>query len=278
MTPNVFAVSDLHIGHQDNAAFFDRLRPETDEDWLIVAGDVADHYEQILTALRRLRARFAEVIWVPGNHELWSPPRDAAQERGAHRYARLVADLQRLDVRTPEDPFLTWHGPEGPVVVAPLFVLYDYTFLPGETSSRDEALEVAKTAGIICTDEVLLHSDPYPSREAWCSARLSYSRSRLESIKHGTPTVLVNHYPLVRQPTQRLRFPEFALWCGTERTQDWPTRFGAKAVVYGHLHIPVTDHIDGIPHHEVSLGYPHEWDQPGALSRRMVRVLGRRQP
>ena len=29
------------------------------------------------------------------------------------------------------------------------------------------------------------------------------------------PTVLVNHWPLTRLPTRVLRYPEFALWCGT---------------------------------------------------------------
>ncbi len=52
------------------------------------------------------------------------------------------------------------------------------------------------------------------------------------------PFVLVNHWPLVREPTRVLRHPEFAQWCGTELTADWHTRFPTAAVVYGHLHIP----------------------------------------
>jgi hypothetical protein len=32
------------------------------------------------------------------------------------------------------------------------------------------------------------------------------------------PTVLVNHYPLMREPTRILRHPAFARWCGTEAT------------------------------------------------------------
>ena len=73
------------------------------------------------------------------------------------------------------------------------------------------------------------------------------------------PTVLVNHFPLVREPTAVLRYPVFAQWCGTVRTADWPARYGAIAVVYGHLHIPRTTWHDGIRHEEVSLGYPREW-------------------
>ncbi len=59
-----------------------------------------------------------------------------------------------------------------------------------------------------------------------------------------------------------LRYPEFAQWCGTERTADWHTRFNAKAVVYGHLHIPRTTWEDGVRFEEVSLGYPRGVECP----------------
>ena len=67
--------------------------------------------------------------------------------------------------------------------------------------------------------------------------------------------------PLGRVPTLVLRHPEFAIWCGTERTADWHTRFGAAAVVYGHLHIPRTTWEGGVRFEEVSIGYPREWKQ-----------------
>jgi hypothetical protein len=69
---------------------------------------------------------------------------------------------------------------------------------------------------------------------------------------------LVSHFPLTREPTRALKHPEFAQWCGTERTADWHLRFGARAVVYGHLHIPGTTWQDGVRFEEVSLGYPEE--------------------
>lgn len=271
--PSLWAVSDLHVGYAENRPFLDSVCPHTDGDWLIVAGDVADRFDQIVDTLRSFRERFETVIWTPGNHELWTLPGDAADARGEARYSRLVNALRNVGITTPEDPYPTWQSLDGPVTIAPLFLLYDYTFRPSGTASTAEALAAAEAAEVLCTDEVLLHADPYPSREAWCEARIAYTRERLDALSPDTRTVLVNHWPLVRQPTRRLRYPEFALWCGTERTADWPERYRAEAVVYGHLHIPVTDMIGGVPHHEVSLGYPHEWDRPGAFARRVVRVL-----
>jgi 3',5'-cyclic AMP phosphodiesterase CpdA len=257
------AVSDLHVGFDENREIVAMLRPGHPGDWLIVAGDVGEFTADIEWALGTLRERFAEVIWVPGNHELWTHSREPLNLRGVERYEHLVAMCRRLGVHTPEDPYLTWTGSGGPLVIAPLFVLYDYTFLPDGAATKAEALERAQASGILANDEAMLHPDPYPSKEAWCAARLTATESRLAALPAGAGTILVNHFPLVREPTRVLRYPAFSQWCGTARTADWPRRFNAATVVYGHLHIPRTIWHDGIRHVEVSLGYPREWRRRG---------------
>ncbi|RKN41789.1 metallophosphoesterase family protein [Streptomyces hoynatensis] len=271
---NLVAISDLHVRYEENRDIVRRLRPAAEDDWLLVAGDVGEMSEDIEWALTLLAERFAKVIWVPGNHELWTPPDDPVRLTGEARYEYLVGLCRRLGIVTPEDPYEVWEGAGGPVVLVPLFLLYDYSFRPPGTHTKRQALDVAEEAGVICTDEFLLKHDPHPSREAWCRARLAATEKRLAAeLPAGLPTVLINHFPLVREPTRVLRYPEFALWCGTEATDDWPRRFRATTVVYGHLHIPRTLHVDGIPHQEVSLGYPREWQRRSAEPGRLVRVL-----
>ncbi|MBW8486594.1 metallophosphoesterase family protein [Actinomadura parmotrematis] len=271
----LYAISDLHVGHKENRAFAEGLRPGADDDWLIVAGDVAERFEDVERTLAALARRFATVVWVPGNHELWTPKSDPVQLRGEARYRRLVEMCRGLGVLTPEDPYPVWDGggTAGPVTVAPLFVLYDYTFRPEGAATKEEALKIAYAAGVVCTDEALLHPDPYPTRDAWCDARISYTERRLGELAPGTATVLVNHFPLTRDPTRVLWYPEFAQWCGSERTADWHTRYNAAAVVYGHLHIPRTMWKDGVRFEEVSVGYPREWRRRGDAPRGPVRVL-----
>jgi 3',5'-cyclic AMP phosphodiesterase CpdA len=256
--PRLLAISDLHVRHPQNREFVQRT--ESSHDWLIVAGDVGEMSDDVAWALTMLSRRFETVIWAPGNHELWTPKYDPLQLRGDHRYRHLVELCRNLGVHTPEDPYPVWHGDGGPVAVAPLFVLYDYTFRSAATT-RAEALRQAYVTGAVCTDEFLLHPDPYPSRQAWCAARLAYTERRLAACE--LPTVLVNHFPLVRGPTTVLRYPAFAQWCGTVRTADWHLRYRAVTVVYGHLHIPRTTFYDGVPFEEVSVGYPREWERWG---------------
>lgn len=267
----LLAASDLHVGYAENREVVQDLRPESPQDWLLVAGDVAERFESVKWTFEVLRERFAKVIWAPGNHELWTPPDDPVTLRGVERYEALVEVARELDVLTPEDPYAEWPGADGPVTIAPLFLLYDYTFRPDGCATKEEGLAYAHSTGVVCTDEYLLHPDPYPTRDDWSRARVASTEKRLTEIT--TPTVLVNHYPLVREPTRILRYPEFAQWCGTEATADWHLRFNAAAMVYGHLHIPRTTRYDGVRFDEVSLGYPREWQprsRPPGLPRRIL--------
>jgi 3',5'-cyclic AMP phosphodiesterase CpdA len=259
---SLLAISDLHVSQSQNRALVQELFPHSPEDWLLVAGDVAEKVADIEWALALLRERFATVVWAPGNHELWTTD-EPVRLRGEARYQHLVERCRRIGVLTPEDEFPVWTGAGGPVRIAPLFLLYDYTFRVEGAASKQESLARAHEAGIVCTDEYLLHSDPYPSRDAWCRARVAESARRLAGCDPEVPLVLVNHWPLVREPTRALWYPEFAQWCGTELTADWHRRFRTAAVVYGHLHIPRSTVYDGVPFLEVSLGYPREWRRRG---------------
>jgi predicted phosphodiesterase len=264
--PRLLAVSDLHVSYPQNREIVQQLRPSSPADWLLVAGDTGEFLADIEWALRTLSERFARVIWVPGNHDLWTHTRDPVRLRGEQRYQRLVEVCRGLGVLTPEDPFCVWEGPGGPAVIVPLFLLYDYSFRPEGARTKEEGLARAYDTGVVCTDEHFLYPDPYPSREAWCAARVSLTERRLAALDPALPTVLVNHFPLVREPTRVLRYPEFAQWCGTTRTAGWHLRYRASVVVYGHLHIPRTTRYDGVPFLEVSLGYPREWGPRGKVT------------
>ena len=270
--PTLWGISDLHVGYAENRAHVETLQPDTPGDWLIVAGDVAELFGQIERTLALLSQRYERVIWTPGNHELWTHPRDPVQLKGVHRYEELVEACRSLGVLTPEDPYPVWTGPGGPVTIAPLFLLYDYSYLAPGMTDMASSLAYAYRTGIVCTDEFLLYPDPYPSRAEWCWARVAKTEQRLAACDPAYPTVLVNHHPLVREPTRVLRHPEFAQWCGTDLSEDWPVRFRAAMVVYGHLHIPRTITHEGVPHVEVSVGYPSQW-RPRGGPRGPVRLL-----
>lgn len=275
MAGRLLAVSDLHIGYPENRAYAESLVPRHPDDWLIVAGDVGEVFADIGFVLASLANRFAKVIWTPGNHELWTLPSDPVTLRGVARYEALVKVCRRFGVLTPEDGFAVWEGAGGPVTVAPLFTLYDYSFAPPgapDTDSRSAALRAARAGGVMPADEGQLYPDPYPSVAQWCRDRVAASEKRLAAV--DGPLVLASHWPLVRAPLRALRRPEFAPWCGTTLTASWHTRHQVLAAVYGHLHIPRTTNHDGVRFEEVSVGYPREWRRRGEAPPSPRVVLG----
>jgi 3',5'-cyclic AMP phosphodiesterase CpdA len=104
----LWAISDLHTGHTGNKPVTESLHPASPSDWLIVAGDVAERTDDIRWSLNVLRERFAKVIWVPGNHELWTTSKDPAQVFGRARYDYLVEMCDEMGVLTPEHPYPVW--------------------------------------------------------------------------------------------------------------------------------------------------------------------------
>ncbi|WP_066168434.1 metallophosphoesterase family protein [Gordonia hydrophobica] len=270
----LWAISDLHVSHRGNAPILDQVKATDSADWLIVAGDVAERTDDIIDTLRRLKNRFHTVIWVPGNHELYTTAKDPLQVFGVARYDYLVQACRDIGVLTPEDQYPQFDPGDGtePVRVVPMFLLYDYTFRPEGTATALQALAVAREANVVATDEFLLSPEPFGTRDAWSRARIEATRERLEALDPAEKTVLINHWPLRREPTDALFYPEFALWCGSVLTDDWHTRFNAMCCVYGHLHIPRTTWYDDVRFEEVSVGYPREWNRRG-LPQPLLRKI-----
>lgn len=265
----LWAISDLHVGYEANRAAVEAL-PAYPDDWLILGGDTGDTPAQLQLVLDVVTARFAKVFWVPGNHDLWTPRQWGDERRGVAHYERLVEQCRRAGVVTPEDPFVTW--PETGAVIAPCFVLYDYSFAPAGLSPAQAVAWAAETQ-VQCADEVLLAPSPFPTREAWCAARVALTEARLDAIPRGTPIVLVNHFPLRPDLAVLPRIPRFTIWCGTTRTADWHRRYACEVVVSGHLHMRSTRWRDGVRFEEVSLGYPAQWRQTKGAAAYLRQIL-----
>lgn len=267
----LFAISDLHVGYPANRAALARISHHP-SDWLILAGDLGETVAHLQLTLDLLQPKFRQLLWVPGNHELWTR-REEPGLSGVRKYEALVAACRSRGVLTPEDPYALYYGADTTLRIALLFTLYDYSFTP-TPMTPEEALQWAIDQGVLCSDEAVLSAEPYPSRAAWCAARCDETEQRLTAARKldTHPMVLVNHFPMRREHVVLPRFPAFSVWCGTERTRDWPSRFGATEVVYGHLHMPGTRLEGEVRYHEVSFGYPGQWNELAGMEQRLQFV------
>ena len=267
---NLWAISDLHVASDVNRRAVTTLGAHP-EDWLILAGDIADSMGDLAWVFETLGPRFAQLVWTPGNHELWRENNASDAPRGVERYQALVELARSHGVLTPEDAYPNWPGGGG-VVIAPLFTLYDYSVRPPEVA-RAEVVAWAAQQGIFATDERRLDPIPYGDIAEWCQARVALTARRLAEIPPDRRTVLIDHYPLRPEDVILPRKPRYAPWSGTRATADWHRRFRASAVVYGHLHVRASRFADGVHFQEVSLGYPRHWDQSRAIDTYLRRIL-----
>jgi 3',5'-cyclic AMP phosphodiesterase CpdA len=268
---NLWATSDLHVGYDENRRAVEKLEGSID-DWLIVAGDTGESAGHLEFVLKTLVPRYRQIIWTPGNHDLWTPRAWPPERRGAAHYERLVRVCRRYGVLTPEDPYAVWPDEDRRTVIVPTFVLYDYSFRPDHVREEDAIAWAAETS-VRCADEELLAPDPYPSRTAWCHTRVQLTEERLAAIPADAQVVLVNHFPLRRDHAVLPRIPRFSIWCGTRATEAWHVRYRVKTVVYGHLHLRSTRTIGEVKFEEVSLGYPKQWDAAKGLGGYLRKIL-----
>ena len=271
----LYAISDLHLASRVNREALRAISAHPD-DWLIVAGDVGESEDQLRFALDVLVPRFGRLLWVPGNHELWTSPDGDGHLRGEAKYLRLVEICRGRGVLTPEDPWVRWPDtPEdGPgFVLVPLFVPYDYSFRPAGVALED-AVAWAAASGVMCSDEILLKPAPHASIVDWCAERVRISEARLErAAATADRLILINHWPLREDLVELRRIPRFRIWCGTRATEDWHRRFGAAVVVHGHLHIKGTHFRDGVRFEEVSFGYPRDWRRERGIDGYLRQIL-----
>ncbi len=267
----LWAIADLHLAAEANREGLRLLAPHPD-DWLIVAGDVCESLDLFAEALEWLTSRFRQVIWVPGNHELWLTDRGLAPRGSVAKYKALVDAARRARVLTPEDEFVAW-PPSGDVIV-PLCTLYDYGFRP-DTVARKDVVPWAAEFRNVAADEHLINPAPFADMDEWCAQRCDETETRLaRELPPDAHTILVGHFPLRQDLVRIPRIPRFTPWCGTRRTDDWHRRYRAIVAVSGHLHVRRTDWRDDTRFEEVSLGYPKQWDQAkgvGAYLREIMR-------
>lgn len=267
----LWAISDLHVGYEENRRAVDAM-PAHPDDWLIIAGDTGETPAHLDFVLRTLQPRFAQLIWVPGNHDLWTPRTLPADQRGQRHYDRLVRLCGSYGVLTPEDPYARWPGDGPPRAIVPTFTLFDYSFRPASVS-REGAVAWAAETGVRSADEDLLAPSPYATCDEWCDARVTATESRLAELPKDVTLIVVNHFPLRADLAILPRIPRFSIWCGTTKTTDWHRRFNVEAVVYGHLHMRSSKNIDGVRFDEVSFGYPKQWHPQKSIAEYLRRIL-----
>lgn len=262
----IFAVSDLHT---DFPANWQRLRetlaqPPADkyaDAVLLVAGDIADDLAVLAATLELLRTHFAQVFYVPGNHELWV--RSAAYD-SLEKLQRVLALCARLDVQT-------CPAQVGGVWVVPLLSWYEAAFAEATAEATAEAI-AGEAANLEAWADRYFCRWPLAwqrgAREinaivsAYCGAR---NQPYLKT--YPAPVITFSHFlprPELLPPTRLLSFKGLPQVAGSHALDQQVRQVHSRLHVFGHSHIDRDCVLDGVRYVQHHLGYPREQTRQGA--------------
>ncbi|KAK8599633.1 hypothetical protein V6N13_077546 [Hibiscus sabdariffa] len=258
----VFVLSDLHTDYPENMEWVRNLSTKRhDKDVLLVAGDVAETYDNFVLTMSLLKERFEYVFFVPGNHDLWSRW-ETEDLDSLEKLNKLLDACKQLGVET------------NPVVIdglgiIPLFSWYHESFDKEDdiTGVRIPSLDLA------CKD---FHACKWPGNLSNRDTSLSLyfdtmnekNQNTVKQIQRTCSQIITFSHFVPRQelcPEKRMLFyPNLPKIIGSDWLEDRIRSIhGVESSsfachVFGHTHFCWDAIVDGIRYVQAPLAYPRE--------------------
>lgn len=268
---HIFALSDIHVDIAHNMAWLRGLSATAYTDaTLILAGDVSDNLEKLQEALLCLRAKFAQVFFVPGNHELWIRRQECSDSIA--KFWQILQLCDALGVKTSPAKVAAANDRPG-VWVVPLFSWYvkpeeggGSLFVPKE--GEDPTLQM-------WSDNYFTVWPPLQGGSTVAAYFLRLNEAHIARC-YDAPVISFSHFlprtdlifrtkeesaaeaTTLQDPHPRFNFSRVA-GCVDIETQI--RRLGSVVHVYGHQHRNRDRVIDDVRYVSYCLGYPRERKQ-----------------
>lgn len=233
----LFATSDLHTDYKENFRWLQELSDtEYRDDVLIVAGDISDRLEIIRETLLLLRSKFRQLLFTPGNHELWVRDADI---NSIEKFQQILNLCEELGIATkPLRLDNLW--------VVPLFSWYDGGYDPEMRAWAD------------------FHFCKWPEDAAPLSDYfLSLNKSHLK--EYDAPVITFSHF----LPRSELLPPKEYLrisWLGhvsvCAALDSQIRQLNSHVHVCGHTHTTFDRVIDDVRYVQNAVRYPKERRTP----------------
>ncbi|HEU4888432.1 MAG TPA: metallophosphoesterase [Thermoanaerobaculia bacterium] len=237
----VFALSDIHVDYDENARWLAALSlADYRDDVLILAGDVTDVLPLLEWCLTELARRFRQVLFVPGNHDIWVV-RDGSAKTSLQKFeeVRRVAEARGVSTK----PFRA-RG----VSIIPLFGWYDYSFGEPSAELRSAWMDyrACRWPGGYTEKEITAHFT------AMNDTDISIDGDTVITFSHFLPRIDV--MPSFIPPAHRYLYPVL----GSTLLDGQLRKLQASMHVYGHSHVNRRVTIDGVTYINNAFGNPNE--------------------
>lgn len=237
----IFAISDLHTDYSENRRWVKGLSlSDYTHDILIVAGDVSHVLSLLVETFAELKSRFREVLFVPGNHDLWVMRDDTVDDS----FRKMVA-IERL---AKEHGVLTKPLILDTVSLIPLLGWYDYSFaeLSGVLSSQWMDFSMCRWPDGVDDSKItrflISRNEKYLSIEGKTVVSFSHFLPRIDVMPDYIPEPRRIVYPVL----------------GTPLLEEQIRSLGSHIHVYGHSHVNRQVRLNGTVYINNAFGYPRE--------------------
>lgn len=265
----VFAISDIHTDIKVNWEWLHALSSTTyTQDTLILAGDISGNLQVLQDTLSHLISIFAQVCFVPGNHDLWVRKREYRNSIAKFHNIQQLCDL--IGVHTRPVRVGSLHLRHS-VWVVPLFSWY---VKPEEGPSSLFQAKLGDDPTLsMWSDTHFTHWPELESHQTIADYFLQLNERHL-TRSYDAPIISFSHFlprseliystqeerrgagiTTMRDPHPTFNFSRVA---GSTGIDDQIRRLGATIHIYGHQHRNRNRVIDGVQYISHCLGYPRE--------------------
>ena len=227
----VYAISDLHIDYEENRQWVYNLsQSEYKDDILVLAGDVTDEIPLIEEVLLFLKKCFREVLYVPGNHELWTFRNNGMNSLEKFELIKTIAENNGIRLEP---------GVFGPLSIVPLFGWYDYSFGPPSDELKSQWTDYRACKWPDSFDEKKVTHHFISLNESF----LTFENRFVISFSHFLPRVDLMPYYIPQG--KRYLYPAL----GSHQLELQVRQLNPQIHIYGHSHVNVNIKKVKRPHH-----------------------------
>ena len=247
------AISDLHIDRHPklNAQhYLDTLVDvviKREIELLVIAGDISNDYRQVIQFINDLKEKLnIPILFVPGNHDLWSDGTDKSSQEIFDIYTQQDACLIKQPYIIDDEWAIVGHTG-----------WYDYAFANGKFSL--EKLERGKHYGATWQDKVRMDCDMTDKALSLQAAQqVEADIERVGTRKMILVTHIVTH-PAFVVPTPHRIFDFFNAYIGTKYFNYIYDSYNIQYSIMGHVHFRKTLTEKSVHYLCPCLGYQRQW-------------------
>lgn len=236
----VFAVSDIHVDYPENAKWLEQLsNHDYQNDCLVLAGDISDSMERIGACFAMLKAKFAHVLFIPGNHELWV--RSDEPITSIEKCKRVIKIAHSFGVHTNA---MTLNK----IRFVPIWGWYDFSFGKPSEYILNAWMDFrrCKWPESLDTAEKIT--------KYFLNKNISHARSDLPTITFSHFLPRIDVMPGFIPAERRKIYPVL----GSSKIDEWVRDAGSVIHIYGHSHVNRDVTIEGVRYVNNAFAYPNE--------------------